>query len=146
MSLDLLGAPAREQNVGRLEKVKQENLLCSSQEENHQKTDSAHPDLWLWKTKHRTVLYTSACGERMKVFMTCKVNLSALRYGVETVLFWICNHIILVIQALIIVKSLFALASLELVMRVRGSPIFREISDQWLCNLTTLQSYSLATL
>ena len=51
MSLDLLGAPAREQNVGRLEKVKQENLLCSSQEENHQKTDSAHPDLWLWKKK-----------------------------------------------------------------------------------------------
>ena len=45
VSLDLLGAPARETNVGRLEKVKQENLLCSSQEEDHQKTDSAHPDL-----------------------------------------------------------------------------------------------------
>ena len=49
VSLDLLGAPARETNVGRLEKVKQENLLCSSQEEDHQKTDSAHPDLWLWR-------------------------------------------------------------------------------------------------
>ena len=85
MSLDLLGAPAREQNVGRLEKVKQENLLCSSQEENHQKTDFAHPDLRLWRTKNQRVLYTGACGDRMKVFMTCKVNLSALRYRVEII-------------------------------------------------------------
>ena len=34
---------------------------------------------------NQRVLYTGACGDRMKVVMTCKVNLSVLRYGVEII-------------------------------------------------------------
>ena len=88
----LLGTPAR--NIcKKCNKCKKENLHCSCQKENHQKTDSAHSDLVAVTVEEKKTASDIPVVVEVttKVFMTCKVNLTKLNpnhpqktYNVQT--------------------------------------------------------------